>query len=156
MSETFANTIDDTKLQRLYDDLIRLRGNRAFASRGDIDPINFKYILGNLVLVDVLYEPLRFRFRLVGTGVTLASGFDLTGRLLDEYPDPALRELLRETYTTIIRTGRPARIENIVENIYRPYRGEAIIVPLSDDGVVINMFIVGIARHDLSEPAAIT
>lgn len=155
MSDTFADTIGDAKLQRLYDDLTRLRGDRAFVSRADIDPVAFKYILGNLILIDVVHDPLRFRFRLIGTNITLRAGFDLTGRMLDDFPDAVFREFLRRTYTTVVRSRQPLRNERVVDHGHRPYRAEALVVPLSDDGVVINMLLVGIARRDDHEPGAL-
>ena len=38
-------------------------------SRDDVDPIDLGFILGDLILVDVERDPLRFRFRLMGVGM---------------------------------------------------------------------------------------
>ncbi len=154
MAGKLAATFHDVRLQRLYDDMTRLRGNRAYASRADIDPAAFKYILGNLVLIDVVHDPLRFRFRLVGASVALRAGFDLTGRTLEEFPDAGFREFLRGLYTTVVRTGQPLYNETVISHGYRPHRAEALVVPLSNDGVVINMLLVGAVPLRAEEAAS--
>lgn len=60
--------------------------------RRDIDPIEMNFILGRIVMVDVLRDPLNFRYRMAGTRVTRDLGFDPTGQLLDTHPDPTYQE----------------------------------------------------------------
>lgn len=52
--------------------------------RRDIDPTDLPDLLPNLMLVDVERDPLRFRYRLVGTRVVDFSYHDFTGTYLDE------------------------------------------------------------------------
>ena len=47
--------------------------------RRDIDPVELPDLLPNLMLVDVERNPLRFRYRLVGTRVVDFSYHDFTG-----------------------------------------------------------------------------
>jgi hypothetical protein len=54
-------------------------------SRADIDPLDLRFAIGNLILVDAIEaEPLRFRVRLHGTNLSERMDFDLTGKMLDE------------------------------------------------------------------------
>jgi hypothetical protein len=64
--------IVDPLLQRLYDYWQERRSPRSMPSRSDIDPVDMRFILGNLLLVDVLAAPLRFRIRLHGTTSCIA------------------------------------------------------------------------------------
>ena len=70
-------------LQRLYRDWDSRRGGREFPARADFDVLDFKYVIGQLALIDVTYDPLRFRFRLHGTGISQRVGYEMTGKELD-------------------------------------------------------------------------
>ena len=48
-------------------------------SKADMDPVEIPEFLSNVILVDVFYEPLWFRYRLVGTDSVKKRGFDPTG-----------------------------------------------------------------------------
>lgn len=52
--------------------------------RRDIDPTELPDLLPSLLLVDVEHNPLRFRYRLVGTRIVDFSYRDFTGTYLDE------------------------------------------------------------------------
>src|SRR5260221_12473198 len=78
--------LSDAALDRLYAYLEAKRGTREFAARRDIDPLDFAYALGNVILLDVLYQPLRFRFRLVGSVISGRVGYDMTGKFLHRHP----------------------------------------------------------------------
>jgi hypothetical protein len=52
--------------------------------RRSFDPAEFKPLMPNLVLVEIEQAPFRIRYRLVGTRVAHFTGFDFTGRYLDE------------------------------------------------------------------------
>lgn len=52
--------------------------------RSNFDPLNFTALLPNILIVDVEHRPFRIRYRLVGTKVAEATGFNIVGRYLDE------------------------------------------------------------------------
>jgi hypothetical protein len=130
-------------LQRLYLYWNTKRGARAMPSRGDIDPVDFAYVLGNVILVDVQHEPLRFRFRLHGSKLRQEVGYELTGRMLDELPMTEYRQLAEASLTQAVMTAAPfhAERDQFMDSRRRSY--ETLILPLSDDGVRINMLLVG-------------
>jgi hypothetical protein len=47
-------TIINPRLQQLYASWLAKRGGRRFPARADFDPIELRFILGNLILVDVV------------------------------------------------------------------------------------------------------
>src|SRR6185312_534525 len=59
------------------------RGQRRMPSRWDIDPAEIPRLLRNLMLIDVSHDPIRFRYRLIGSNVVDATGEDRTGRWFD-------------------------------------------------------------------------
>lgn len=74
--------LESATLRRLYGDWEKRRGERTMPARADFDVIDFKYMLGNLNLLDVLREPLRFRFRVHASNAVARLGYDLAGAAL--------------------------------------------------------------------------
>ena len=73
------------KIRRMHDYWLAKRAGRLMPSRADVDLLELRDCLGNLCLVDVTSDvPPRFRFRLDGSNLVLATGFDMTGKFLDQ------------------------------------------------------------------------
>ncbi|HEX7967848.1 MAG TPA: PAS domain-containing protein [Stellaceae bacterium] len=144
--------IETPNLRRLYAYWDGLRRGREFPARRDVDPLDFPYALGHIALLDVLYGPLRFRFRLHGTALVLRAGYDMTGKMADELPNLANRTKLLERCRRVIETRRP--VATIGERaVGRHTCGfEVLWLPLSDDGNSISMLLGGLFYRD--EPAA--
>jgi hypothetical protein len=143
LAQLRTRVVDD-RLRQFIDYLERKRAGRAFVARADIDPLELKFILGNLLLFDVLYDPLRFRYRLVGSHLAARRGFDMTGKLLDEHPDPVVAEAVRRNLVKIIETRAPTlvTVDAPIDNVPGWY--ESLGVPLSDDGSIINMVVAAV------------
>jgi hypothetical protein len=132
-------------LQRLHGDWVRRLRGREMPSRSDFDVLDLKYILGNINLLDVERDPLRFRFRVHGTNAVDRLGVDMTGKTVDDYDDPGYRALVNQYYAGVVETRRPLRV------LRDPYMlrekvlcWEGLILPLSEDGRTVNMLMVGI------------
>jgi hypothetical protein len=132
-------------LQRLYRDWESRRGAREFPARGDFDVLDLKYIIGQLALLDVSYAPLRFRFRLHGTGISQRVGYEMTGKELDELPPVVVRASVRRHFTAVVEQRQP--IVEVRERQMRDDRvvdSESLALPLSRDGKTIDMIMVGV------------
>ena len=75
--------------------------------RADLDPVDIKTLLPNLFIADVEHDPFRIRYRLVGTKAIQATGFDLTGRYLDDLLPADGSEPWMEYYHQAYRTRSP-------------------------------------------------
>lgn len=136
-------------LRRLYDYwLSKVRGT-SLPGRSDIDPLDFRYALGDIALVDVLYEPLRFRFRLDGTRHVEHFGFDMTGQFLDDFPQPEMRQFIHGNYRNVVESRRPQRYHRDLTTDGRPFRYETLLMPLASDGQKVDMIMVAIAFQDI-------
>lgn len=124
------------------------RGGNLPSPRTDIDPLDLGFVLGNLSLVDVLDQPLRFRLRLQGTQPVQRLGYDLTGRFVDEFPDPEYREVVLRTYRTAVEQRRPVRQVREAMMDLKSRRYEIIVLPLAADGTMIDMLMVCVALLD--------
>jgi hypothetical protein len=135
-------------LRRLFLYWDARRGEREFPARRDIDPLHFPYALGNVMLIDVLYGPLRFRFRLHGTELALRAGYDMTGKMVDQLPDPENRGVLLARCHALVETRRTVFVaaDRLIDE--RPCSYEAIWLPLSDDGDTITMLMGALVYRD--------
>lgn len=122
-------------LERLHRDWDSRRRGRRMPARVDFDPIDIKYILGSLSLVDVLRDPLRFRFRVHATNVAVRVGFDLTGKDIDAIADPHYRRLVRDHYLAVVERRRPVvEFRDRVMTDKTCLHCEVLALPLGDDG----------------------
>lgn len=135
-------------LQRLYDYWRNKWHDEQLPGRADIDPLDFSYALGDVTLVDVLYDPMHFRFRLDGTRHVDHFGFDMTGQMLDDFPEPDLRQSIFDSYRDVVESRLPRRRYRDLTDDGRPFRYEALLLPLAQDGQRVDMILVAIAFHD--------
>lgn len=140
--------IEAPQLRRLLADWESRRRGREFPARADFDPVDFGYILGDLSLVEVFQDPLRFRFRLHASNLADRGGIDMTGRLLDEMPDERRRANALRHYQKVMAERRPS-----VTFFKREYTDsriwdcEVLVLPLAADGTTIDMLMVAFAWH---------
>jgi hypothetical protein len=134
----------DDRLRRLLAYWTERCAGRAMPTRADIDPLDFAYILGNVVLLGVERDPLRFRVRLQGTAIVQRLGFDLTGRTLDELPMPSFRALVADSVSDVVARGKPLlRWRNMIMDD-RLLRYEGLIVPLAGESGVVEHVMIGV------------
>jgi len=139
----FRDSIEHPDLRTLYDYWNERRRGRRWPARADINPLELKAVLGNLSLIDVApTSPPRLTFRLMGTLFSQRIGQDLTGKTVDDIPDPAYRAEVTANYCKIVETGEPSvsLAERMFDNEAR--RFETIRLPLSEDGKAINMVLI--------------
>jgi len=137
--------IRSPSLQRLYQDWKERQRGRAFPARADFDVLDLGYIIGNLSLLDVRYDPLRFRFRLHASGVTERVGYEMTGKFVDELPTREMREMVRRHYEAVVERRAPiveVRARQIVDDRMLPC--EVLALPLAADGSTIDMLMSGV------------
>ena len=139
-----AADIRDERLQRLYEYWLAKRGQRRFPSRRDIDPVDFPYMLGHVILFDVLHDPLRFRVRIHGTAMVAKAGYDLTGKFLDDLPFTDYRRYVRARCESLVRDGDPLLVWHDRTLDDRLRRNEALWLPLSDDGQNVTMLLAAL------------
>lgn len=136
--------IDSPKLQRLYQDWLGRRRGRALPARGDFDILDLKYIQGDLSLLDVLVEPLRFRFRVHGSNAADRLRVDLTGKSLDDHPDAEHREISTQSCEEAVATKAPQRLlRDRFHFRLRVLRWEGLVLPLSADGRSVDTLMIG-------------
>ncbi len=141
--------IEHPVLRRLYAYWDDKRGGRAMPARPDLDPVEIPLLLRHLILLDVTYDPLRFRVRLYGTEVADLRGRDLTGRYLYEAAPTAIGETTRPWNLATVETGKPHYVTGPYEDISdgRIGRFYRLGLPLSETGQRVDMLMIGLVRE---------
>ena len=123
------------------------REGRRMPARHDLDPIlEVPKLLPWIILVDVLRNPLDFRYRLIGSGVVDRSRRNFTRKLFSELTHIGPDSQLWKQRATVVETGAPLCCEP-------PYVGQTpgvhrivvIHLPLSEDGETVNMIFTAVA-----------
>jgi hypothetical protein len=144
----FVEQIRRPMLRRLYAYWDDRRGDREFPGRSDIDPLDMRYALGNISLVDVLHEPLRFRYRLHGSIVVERIGIDMTGRFVDDIAEPDRRAFVEENFRTVVTGRQPLARRGHRMLDQRPWNFDSIILPLGEADGAINMLLICVEYHN--------
>lgn len=116
--------------------------------RQHFDPLAVPSLLPWLILVDVARDPLRFRYRLIGTAHVDSLGFNPTGRWFDEaHPNFGETSACRE-FVAVVERGEPAYYRGpltfVTTKAYLEI--ERLTLPLARDGKTIDMLLC-IAVH---------
>jgi hypothetical protein len=125
------------------------RGGRAMPCKSDIDPTEIPpKVLPNLQLIDVIDNGARFRYRLVGTAMVDAYGWDFSGRIADElFPDDRLN-FVQGIYRSVCTSKAPLFSRN---KYHTPKNIDLfamrIYLPLSDGGENVH-HLLGVLRFE--------
>ena len=117
-------------------------GDRPMPARRDIDPTEIPSLLPFVMLLDVIPEPLDFRYRLIGTQVVNISHANYTGKLFSELPGKGSGSSVWNSCEQVVLTKAPFSEPP-------PYVGpeqslrecENLLLPLSEDGARVNMIL---------------
>lgn len=99
-----------------------------------IDPFRLRFMIGSIVLLEVHENPLRFRYRLVGTDIVDRVGVELTGKWLEEHPDSERMPLVRQTFTLAVTSRQAVHTRVPLSIDGEPWQYEGVIVPLFGGG----------------------
>ena len=131
-------------LQLIYAYWLTKRSGRPMPRRADLDPTEIpSRLLPGVMLVDVVPDPRRYVYRLVGTMEAEVRGYDPTGKSVREAYFGENLEDATQCYDRVVETCAPVLDPLPFLERKRGYRGaESLFLPLSDDGVAVNMIMV--------------
>ncbi|HVJ54366.1 MAG TPA: PAS domain-containing protein [Aliidongia sp.] len=138
--------------RRFYQYWLDIAPPGRLPGRQHVSPGDIVSLLPRVWMLDVVRAPLRFRYRLVGTGEVATLGLDATGHWLDEvHPESVTDPALNDRYRFMVETGRPTwrrgpvrwghdKSHRLVENC---------MVPLAADGRTVDIiFAFSMLFHD--------
>jgi hypothetical protein len=126
----------------------RLKAETRVPLRSDFTPELLKPWLPNIVIVEAVGAPPRFRVRLAGTAAVSFAGRDFTDRFLDEVIPPEHYQATIAPYLHAIENGEPAE-DDILRHQFVAPDGTSLpvrrlVMPCSSDGHAIDRFVVGL------------
>ena len=134
----FANP----QLQLLFRYWQTRRLGRNLPRRSDIDVLDLKACLGHLIVIDVGEQADSFTYRLFGTRISAALGFDPTGFDLMQGGLPDDDAMLRP-YGAAARLRAPVYCVNRMTRPGYDRRWERLVLPLSRDDQAVTQLLVG-------------
>jgi hypothetical protein len=111
--------------------------------RQHFDPIDVPSLLPWILLVDVAREPLRFRYRVIGTAHVDTLGYNPTGRWFDEaHPDFHQTTVCRE-FTEVATRGEPTYYRGPLTFVATKgfLEIERLVLPLARNGRIVDMLL---------------
>jgi hypothetical protein len=133
------------RLGRLYGYWSGKCAGRAMPARADIDPLEMREWLGNLLLVEFFGSVERYRVRIDGTNLIASAGGDRTGKGSETLTSDEERALVMNQYRPVVEHGQTAYFETqFINSEGRFLREQKLLLPLSIDGVAVNMVLAGI------------
>ena len=122
----------------------RMRGARRMPARRDFDPLEVRFALGYISLIDVHRDPLRFYFRLDGSKQVELFGVECTRRYLDEAMPAEHAAMAHASYKEVVNRAEPRHHRRQIVFHERLMDYEAIILPFSNDGERVDLLMTGI------------
>lgn len=120
-------------------------------SRQDLDPLEMPRSLLpwiNLIEVHRTENDLRYRHRLVGTGIVDMRNRDGTGYWFEQLYDEARVKRIRRVLDMVVADGHPRILEDDLGNTGRSYRTlYSLVLPLASDGRTVDM-LMAVAYYD--------
>ena len=148
----YEGQIADTLLRQVFVYWQARAANRgALPGRADIDPVDLAAVLPAVSLIevrrDVMGQPGRLRYRVMGGFHVEIMGHDATGEMID------LGAAENDAAAQAIATGRPV----YAERTFYPANGtvltfETLMCPLATDGRKVDMLICAVApRYQVND-----
>ncbi len=112
-------------------------------ARRDIDPLDIPKLLENIWLLDVVGDPNRFRFRLIGGALRRMGLPGKVGNFADEMlPDGSANPVM-EDFHGVVRERRPVwfRGQARVPHATSVFELERLFLPLAADGSTVDMLL---------------
>ncbi len=146
MTVGIGEQIEHERLCRLYEHWLAKRGGRLMPMPHDIDPLDLKFILGNLILVDVDEVPPPFHVCIYGSNLAQQLGYDMTGRNMAEHPVPRFGAAVVDRFTRVTEQRQPFWERARLDVDGRQHRFEGLILPLSQDDRSVDRLLVGLMQ----------
>jgi hypothetical protein len=124
------------KLRALHVYWLGLWVGDRLPARRQIDPLAIPQLLDSLYLIDIEREPLRFRYRLMGTKLVFFRGRELKGLYMDEAHAQFETSPIRQHYEELAKTAEPQWRKG--PTLFNWGEGrhsiERLLLPLATDG----------------------
>jgi hypothetical protein len=140
-----ADRLQHPLIRRLHDDWCAAVPADGLPGHDFIDPLRLSYLLGLLVVMDVVPQTdgsPRFRYRLVGTEVVARRQRDVTGEFMDRHFDPGVASTGPLVCGLAVASRRPVYLTAMRHMYEKNYPLEYLVLPLvGADGRAIDRLV---------------
>ncbi len=148
--------IQAANLRALYEYWSSKCGQNRLPTRADLDPADIPRLLPYIYIVDVERDPVRFRFRLVGSRVRDWFGHDATGHYVD---DPCKGDLdlgMTEVYRQVFESRVPRHVQRDIPDLGAfVHCFDRLILPLAGADGTVDKLICGVWVRPWQEQRAV-
>lgn len=135
------NLLQSDKLRRVHQVWVELKAERPFPLRAEISPERLGFILGQVTIIDVLREPLNFRYRLVGTKIEDAGRRGDKGKTIDQVEPEAYRQMVVSAFQEVVETGQPVFQQISYLHHQTVVSFERLVLPFSQSGGEVDVLL---------------
>jgi CheY-like chemotaxis protein len=131
-------------LRRAYEYWLEKAAGRRVPDRRDLDPAEIRDILPHVSLVEIGREKghIFHRYRLVGTRVVDALGYDPTNRLVEEFVENGHMDFIRRLLRDVARTGEPVYAASAFRSSTTGLATERVLLPLTRGTAAIRQIMI--------------
>lgn len=123
----------------------RIRAGREMPARADLNPGDIPKLLPFMILIDVLHDPLDFRYRLIGTEIDRIVVRNYKGVKFSELPDKKAPNPIWQHHQEAVETRAPVRKELSYHGPDGDVRRiEHCLMPFSTEGKTIDQILVAV------------
>lgn len=132
-----------TQIRDMFDYWVSISPTDALPARKHMDPLDIPKLLPFIFLLDVHHDPLRYKIRLVGTGIIRKTGREGTGEWFDTLFDDFEASKAKVNLDKCMQTACPVfrRSEFQLDPDNKKVIAERLHLPFADDGKTPNMIL---------------
>lgn len=150
--------VNSDRLSRLFRFWKEIRGTQNLPRWADFSPEQLGFILGQITVVDVLRDPLNFRYRLIGTRIEEAGRRGDQGKTLDQVEPASYRDMIGQTFRQVVEFGQPLCHHISYVHHQNLVSVEQLILPVSRTGPGVEVLVEALdwlpgVQHDLKSIA---
>ena len=150
--------VNSDRLSRLLGFWKEIRGAQRLPCWADFSPEQLGFILGQITVVDVLRDPLNFRYRLIGTRIEEAGRRGDQGKTLDQVEPASYRDMMGQTFGQVVELGQPLCHHVSYFHHQNLVSFEQLILPISRTGPEVEVLVEALdwlpgVQHDLKSMA---
>ena len=148
--------VESPTVLELYRYWLKLRGERRFPSKADVDIAAIPHLASSLMLLKVTYDPLDFEYRIIGDDIASRLG-NVKGQRVRETALLNVNDSAYRNYCAVVEAGRPQFLHGwaaVPIRANEPFLLSRVHCPLSADGETIDYILSGVAFQYLERGAA--
>lgn len=138
-----TQALQSEKLRRFHQIWTDLKGAGDLPLRAEVSPERLGFMLGHVSIIEVLREPLNFRYKLIGTKIEDAGRHGDQGKTVDQIEPACYRDMVSAACRTVVDTAQPLVHQVTYLHHQNRVKFERVILPFTVSGGVVEVLLEG-------------